>query len=582
MRTIEEIKATAQVWLSGEYDEETQNEVKAMLENEETELVNSFYKNLEFGTGGMRGVMGAGTNKINKYTIGAATQGLANYLLSHYAHNDRISVAIAYDCRNKSDFFARVAANVLTSQNIHVFLFPNLRPTPELSFAIRNLSCEAGIVITASHNPKEYNGYKVYGKDGGQIISPEDKAIVAEVNKIKEVSEIGFEAKEEYLHMIDEDQMDQDYMSMIASLFKTSLHSDTKKNVRIVYSSIHGTGITLVPKLLKRLGFEQVRTVEAQDHVDGNFPTVVYPNPEEQEAFSMSLEEATKFNADIALATDPDSDRVGIAIPKPSEDSPGEYVLLNGNQIGALLFDYLLSQEESKNSFVAKTIVTSELIKSIAEKYGVACYDTLTGFKFIASLIAEKQGREHFVVGCEESYGYLVGDKVRDKDAISAVALLCDLAAETKKEGKSLYQRLNEIYVEHSFYKEKLVSITKKGKEGEEEINAIIKSMREVGFTALAGSPVVKVIDYQRQIIKDVLANTETPLKGYPKSNVLQFFTQNGDKISVRPSGTEPKIKLYFSTQKQLLNVAHKEQVEKELDQYLNMLYKDMEVSFSS
>ena len=564
-------------WLGPEIDEITRRELQAMVDDgKEDELIDSFYKSLEFGTGGLRGIMGIGTNRINKYTIAMATQGLSNYLLKHYKQ-EPISVAIAHDSRNKSDYFAKVTAEVFAANGIKVYFFKALRPTPELSFAIRTLGCKSGIVITASHNPKEYNGYKAYWEDGAQVIAPHDKNIIAEVQKIASISDIKFDYKPEMIVSIGED-IDKLYLAELKKLSVSPEAIARQHDLKIVFTPIHGTGITLVEPVLKLFGFTNVTVLEEQAKPDGNFPTVVYPNPEEAEALKLALKKADEIGADLVMATDPDADRVGIAI----RNDKGALQLLNGNQTGSLLVHYLLQawKEADKfkgNEFVVKTIVTTDLIAKIAAHYNVKSYETLTGFKYIAALIRQLEGKEVFIGGGEESYGYLIGDKVRDKDAIAACAFIAEMAAFAKDKGSSLYDMLIDTYVQFGYYKEKLVSLTKKGKTGAEEIQQMMKDLREKPPVMLAGSKVIRMKDYN----EGVWLNPQNGEKGkldFPSENVLQFLTEDGSLVSARPSGTEPKIKFYFSVNEPLKNKEAFESVSLQLDQKLNQLAKDLNI----
>ncbi len=533
----------ANQWLSGAYDEETKQAVREMLENNPEELIESFYRDLEFGTGGLRGIMGVGSNRMNKYTVGMATQGFSNYLKAHFPGR-QISVVVAHDSRNNSRFFAQVTANIFSANGIKVYLFDDLRPTPELSFAIRHLQCQGGIMITASHNPKEYNGYKAYWEDGGQLISPHDKNVISEVKKISGVDDLDFDGNPELIETIGE-AVDKAYLEKVKSL---SLSPDVirrQKALRIVYTPLHGTGIKLVPKSLENFGFTNVHIVKEQAEPDGNFPTVVSPNPEEPAALELAIAKAKEIKADLVMATDPDGDRVGIAV-RHGDD----FVLLNGNQAASLLIHYLLHQWSEKNKltgkeFIVKTIVTSELLFDLAEKYGVEHYDVLTGFKYIADIIKRFEGEKTFIGGGEESYGYLVGDFVRDKDAVISCSMIAETAAWAADQGTSLYEMLKDLYLEFGFYKEKLVSIVRKGKAGAEEIRKIMDDFRAHPPKSLGGSPVVRIKDYLTQTDHDLQAGNTAPID-LPQSNVLQFFTENGSKVSVRPSGTEPKIKFYF------------------------------------
>lgn len=543
------IEKAAREWTQSPFDEQTQNEVKDMLENDHALLTESFYTSLEFGTGGLRGIMGAGTNRINRYTIGLATQGLAKYLLAHYP-NQKVSVAIACDSRNNSPFFARVSAEVLSANGIHVYLFDELRPTPELSFAVRHLGCQSGIVVTASHNPPEYNGYKVYWADGGQVIAPHDKGIIDEVRSTT-IFDVNFEANESLIHPIGAD-VDQAYLEQMKSYCLSPEAIEKEKDLKIVFTGLHGTGITMVPPALANLGFDNVHLVPEQDIPDGNFPTVDSPNPEEAQALKMGLDMCKELDADILLGTDPDADRVGLA----AKNSDKEWVLLNGNQAGTLLVYYHLKRwsELGKldgKQFVAKTIVTTDLIEKIASSYGVKIYNTLTGFKFIAERIKALEGKETFITGGEESYGYLVGDNVRDKDAVISSVLFCEIAAWAKNQGMTLVDLLEKIYAEHGHYMEALVSVTKKGMAGKEEIAAMMNALRKSPPAELAGSRVTKLVDCDAQQILDLTTGAHSAT-GLPSSNVLQFLTEDGSRVTARPSGTEPKIKFYFSVNQSL------------------------------
>ncbi|MEI6947728.1 phospho-sugar mutase [Paraflavisolibacter sp. H34] len=560
-------------WLSGSFDEDIKSEIKQLQTANPTELADAFYRNLEFGTGGLRGLMGPGTNRMNKYTVGMATQGYANYLKKSFP--GQVKVAIAHDSRNNSRFFAETTAKVFAANGIKVFLFEDLRPTPELSFSIRHLGCQGGVVCTASHNPKEYNGYKAYWDDGGQLVPPHDKAVIGEVEKIHSVDEVKWSGGEENITIVGK-EVDEAYIQMVKSL---SVYPDViqkEHDLKIVYTPIHGTGIKLVPQILKDYGFTNVHVVEEQSIPDGNFPTVVYPNPEESEAMSFALRQAEQLDADILLGTDPDADRVGIGV----KDNHGKFVLLNGNQTAVLAFNYLIESRREKgiaqpNDMVVKTIVTTDMIDVFASRNGVACYNVLTGFKWIAELIKEKEGKENYIVGGEESYGLLVGDKLRDKDAISAVAILCEMAAYEKSKGRSLFQKLLQLYVDYGFYKEHLISITKKGMDGQQQIAAMMERFRNNPPSTLAGSKVVTLLDYEKKVQTNLLTSEQSPIN-LPKSNVLQFITEDGSKISARPSGTEPKIKFYFSVNAPLDKVENFEKVEQELKQKIETIIKDM------
>ncbi|ACU63302.1 phospho-sugar mutase [Chitinophaga pinensis] len=569
------IESKVSQWLDGQFDAETVAAVKKLQQENPDELADAFYRNLEFGTGGLRGIMGVGTNRMNKYTVGMATQGFANYLKQTFT--GEIKFVIAHDSRNNSRYFAEVAANVLAANGIKVFLFESLRPTPELSFAIRHLAANGGIVLTASHNPKEYNGYKAYWNDGAQLVPPHDKNVIREVEKIASINEVKWSGGEANITLIGK-EVDEAYLQMLKGL---SIQPDVIKeqhDLKIVYTPIHGTGITLAPEILKRYGFTNVHVVEEQSTPDGNFPTVVYPNPEESEAMSIGLKKAKELDAAILLGTDPDSDRVGIAV----KDLKGEWVLLNGNQTAVLLFNYIIEGRRQKGlagstDYVCKTVVTSDLIDVFAAQNNVKCYNVLTGFKWIADLIREKEGKEQFICGGEESYGYMIGDNVRDKDAIASVALICEMAAYAASQGRSLYEQLIDIYVKYGYYKENLISITKKGMKGAEEIADMMRGYRENPPTTINGSKVVTLYDYELQQVKS-LNNGEVKPINLPKSNVLQFVLEDGSKISARPSGTEPKIKFYFSVNQALENAAGFDAATKALDQKVENIIKDMKL----
>ena len=543
-------------WLSGNYDATTKESIQHLIDSGNvTELTDSFYRDLEFGTGGLRGILGVGSNRMNRYTVGAATQGLSNYINAAFPGED-ISVAIAHDSRRMSPEFAQLVADIFSANGIKVYLFSSLRPTPELSFAIRQLGCQSGIVVTASHNPPEYNGYKVYWNDGGQVVAPHDKAIIAEVNKITSVDDIKFEGVPEKIHLIDE-EIDAPYVERVKS---NAVNPDVIKrqaDLNIVYTPIHGTGITLVPRVLDALGFTNVHIVEQQATPDGNFPTVKSPNPEERAAMQLALDLANNLNADLVMATDPDADRVGAG----ARNHHGEFELLNGNQMASLIIYYLLNawKEAGKltgKEFVAKTIVTTDLIDQMCKNYGVTCYNTLTGFKYIAEVIRELEGKEKFIGGGEESYGYLIGDFVRDKDAIASCAIIAELTAYAKDQGKSLFDMLMAMYQENGFYYEALVSLTKKGKAGAEEIQQMMADFRANPPKSIAGSLVVRIDDYKALTRLDAQSGQSTAIEagrmGIESSNVLQFFTEDGTKVSARPSGTEPKIKFYVSVREPL------------------------------
>lgn len=543
---LKEVTAKAQVWLGEGYDEETRAAVKAMLDNpDHTELIESFYRDLEFGTGGLRGIMGAGTNRMNIYTVGAATQGLANYLKKNFASLPLISVAVGHDCRNNSRRFAEISADIFSANGIKVYLFDALRPTPEVSFAIRELGCQAGINLTASHNPKEYNGYKAYWSDGAQVIAPHDTGIIEEVNKITNIADIKFKGNPELIQIIGE-EIDKIFLDRIKTL---SLSPDViakHHDIPIVYTPIHGTGVRLIPASLKNFGFTNIIHVPEQDVVSGDFPTVVSPNPEEPAALDLAVKRAKETNAELVMASDPDADRIGIAV----KNDKGEWILANGNQIVMLMLNYIMTTYQERgllqgNEFIVKTIVTTETIKTIAERNNIKMYDCYTGFKWIAAVIRELEGKERYIGGGEESYGFLAEDFVRDKDAVSAMSLMAEIAAWAKDRGMTMYQMIQDIYIKYGFSKEKGVSVVRKGKQGAEEIVAMMKSFRENPIKTLGGSPVVLVKDYQSLTATDDKGNV-TKLDMPCTSNVLQYFTAEGDKVSVRPSGTEPKIKFYM------------------------------------
>jgi len=540
----------AKKWLESNIDDQTRQDIEQMISRGNGELVEAFYKDLEFGTGGLRGIIGTGSNRMNRYTVGTATQGLSNYLKQAFP-DEEISVAIAHDSRNKSDFFAEITATVFSANGIKVYFFEELRPTPELSFAIRYLGCKSGVVITASHNPKEYNGYKAYWDDGAQMIPPHDVNVIKEVNKIKDFSQINFERDDSKIVLIGE-EIDNAYLKKIRENVLSAESIRNQRDLKIVYSSIHGTGITLVPEILKQIGFENVHVVEKQAVPDGNFPTVVYPNPEEPEAMNLALKKAKELDADIVMATDPDADRVGIAVKNHHD----EWQLLNGNQTGTLIVYYLLRRWKEKNKldgnqFIVKTIVTTDLIEEIAGHYGVECFNTLTGFKYIAALIRNLEGKKKFIGGGEESYGYLINDFVRDKDAITSCVVIAEMTAYLKDHGMKLMDMLMELYQQFGFYKERMISITKKGKSGADEIQKMMADMRKNSPGELGGSTLIRMIDYQASVEKDLRTGMESSIN-FPKSNVLQFLTADGTKISARPSGTEPKIKFYFSVRGKL------------------------------
>jgi len=544
------IKARVDKWLAGNYDEATKNAINDLMSMNPDDLADAFYRDLEFGTGGLRGIMGVGTNRINQYTIGMATQGFANYLIQSFP-DQLIKMAVAHDSRNNSRFFAEITANVMAANGIQVYLFESLRPTPELSFTIRHLHCQGGVVCTASHNPREYNGYKAYFNDGGQLVPPHDKNVITEVQKIQSVDEVKWTGGEANIYMVGE-EMDKAYINMVKGL---SIYPDAierQKDLKIVYTPIHGTGITLVPQVLAAFGFSNLTLVDEQIIPDGNFPTVVYPNPEESEAMSLGLKKAQSIDADILLGTDPDADRVGVGV----KDNHGNWVLLNGNQTAVLAFNYMIEARRKKglskdNDMVVKTIVTTDLIDIISSKNEIKCYNVLTGFKWIAELIKSKEAHENYIIGGEESYGLMIGDQLRDKDAVSAVAFLCEMAAYEKDAGKSLFTKLVALYKEYGLFREHLISITKKGRDGQAQIAEMMDTFRSNPPSTLGGVPVIGLYDYEKREAKD-LTNGKVCAIDLPKSNVLQFLLEDGSKISARPSGTEPKIKFYFSVQSKL------------------------------
>jgi phosphoglucomutase len=572
---LEQVKARAQQWLDSQIDDETRKAIEHMLAHDEKELVESFYRVLEFGTGGLRGIMGAGTNRMNIYTVGMATQGLCNYMLKEFSDRKEISAAIAYDCRNNSPLFARTTANVFTANGIKAYLFDGLRPTPELSFAIRELGCQAGVVITASHNPKEYNGYKVYWEDGGQIINPHDVNIVSEVKKISSIDEVKFNGDPTMIEVIGR-EMDEKFLQQSNARALNMDIIEKNAGIKIVYTPIHGTGVYMVPEALRRLGFKNIYNVPEQDVVSGDFPTVVSPNPEESAALNLALKKADEVGADLVMATDPDSDRVGIAV----RDTHGKLVLINGNQTNVLLTYYLLSQWSAKGllqgkEFMAKTIVTTELVADIYRNYDLKYYDVLTGFKFIADKIHLHEDDLTFIGGGEESYGFMVGDFVRDKDAVTSAALIAEVAAWAQEQGKSLFELLLDIYVEYDLYKESLVSVYRHGKEGAEEIAVMMQNFRKSPPAKLDHSSVLQVRDYLEQKSVDLSTGKEEKID-LPKSNVLQFIMENGTKVSVRPSGTEPKIKFYFSLKTPLQERAAYEEKVAELDARIEAIKEEM------
>lgn len=560
---LEQVQTKANGWLNSVViDAQTKGLVQTLLNQKDSkELIDNFYKDLEFGTGGLRGIMGAGSNCMNQYTVGVATQGLANYLNKTHP-GKKISVAIAYDNRNNSRFFAEVTANVFSANGIHVYLFPELRPTPLLSFAIRYLKCDSGIVITASHNPKEYNGYKAYWNDGAQVVPPHDKNITEEVKKISSFEQVRFNPNKALIHSIGP-EVEAAYYEEVKKLIPNKAIISKHHNIPLVYSSLHGSGITMVPECLKQIGFTNIHVVEEQRTPDGNFPTVHSPNPEEQSAMELVINKGKQVAATMVMATDPDADRVGIGVRK----ADGEFILLNGNQAFSLMMYFILKNLKKKeNTYIAKTIVTSELVDVMAKQLDVACYNTLTGFKYIAELMGKMEGKKHFIAAGEESYGYMVGDFVRDKDAVSACAFFAAMAANSMEENKSMYDWLIDMYVEFGFYKENLMNLTKKGQQGEQEIKAMMEKFRNNPPSEITGSRVVRLLDYKTLIEKNLVSGHHATLD-FPKSDVLQFYLEDGSKVSVRPSGTEPKIKFYISVNTKLNSKADFEKVNKQLDE---------------
>lgn len=544
---LKQVTAKAQIWLGDGYDEETKAAVRAMLDNEDkTDLIEAFYKDLEFGTGGLRGIMGAGTNRMNIYTVGAATQGLSNYLKKAFADLPQIKVAIGHDCRNNSRKFAEVAADVFSANGIKVYLFDALRPTPEVSFAIRELGCQSGVILTASHNPKEYNGYKAYWNDGAQMIAPHDKNTIDEVNKITSVKDVKFRGNAELIEIIGE-EIDRRYLDRIKTLSLSPEAIAHHHDMKIVYTPIHGTGVKLIPASLKNFGFTNIIHVPEQDVVSGDFPTVVSPNPEEPAALDMAIKKAIETDAELVMASDPDADRIGIAV----RNDKGEFVLVNGNQIVMIFLNYLMTRNKELgllkgNEYIVKTIVTTETIKTIAEQNGFKMYDCYTGFKWIASFIRENEGKARYIGGGEESYGFLPEDFVRDKDSVSSISLMAEIAAWAKDKGMTMYQMLQDIYIKYGYSKEKGISVVRKGKSGAEEIVAMMKNFRENPMKELGGSPVILIKDYASLEATDVVNGTKSKLDMPVTSNVLQYFSVDGSKVSIRPSGTEPKIKFYI------------------------------------
>jgi phosphoglucomutase len=575
---LEQVKQKAAEWLTDSYDEQTKAEVKRMLDNPDTtELIDSFYRDLEFGTGGLRGIMGAGTNRMNIYTVGAATQGLSNYLKKNFADLPEIKVAIGYDCRNNSRLFSETSAEIFSANGIKVYLFEDLRPTPELSFAIRELGCQSGIILTASHNPKEYNGYKAYWDDGSQIVSPHDENIIDEVSKVK-TSDIKFNGDKRLITIMGED-MDYLFLEKVKTVSISPEVVERQKDLKIVYTPIHGTGVRLIPAALRAFGFTNIINVPEQDVVSGNFPTVVSPNPEETAALEMAIARAVEVDADVVLASDPDADRIGVAV----KNDKGKFVILNGNQTALVLIYYIISKRKESgkltgNEFVVKTIVTTELVAKIAEKNNVDYYDVFTGFKFIAEVIRDLEGQKVYIGGGEESFGFMPADFVRDKDAVSSCALMAEIVAWAKDQGKSLYEMLLDIYMEYGFSREKMKYVVRQGKTGAEEIEQMMVNFRSNPPKLLGGSKLKIVKDYEVNIARNILDGSETKIDQKITSNVLQFFTEDGTKISVRPSGTEPKIKFYFEVAGNLTNRADFDAVEAVADQKIDAMMKELDL----
>lgn len=568
----------AQKWLDGNYDQKTKDQVQDLISNNPQELNESFYKDLEFGTGGLRGIMGVGTNRMNKYTVGMATQGLVNYVKLNFPEEKNLKIVIGYDSRNNSCYFSEIVADICSANGFTAYLFEDLRPTPEVSFAIRNLKCHTGIIITASHNPKEYNGFKAYWNDGAQLIPPHDKNVITEVQKITNIDQVKYKGVKERIIELGED-MDRLYLDKVKGLCLSPEAIQKHKDIKIVYTPLHGSGAIIVPRCLKEFGFTNISLVEEQCIADGNFPTVESPNPEESAALEMAINQAVEIGADLVMATDPDADRVGIAV----RDLKNEFVLVNGNQTACLLTYYLIEKwkENNKlkgNEIIIKTIVTSELMSDIAVKNNIEYYDTLTGFKWIADIIRKTEGIKTFIGGGEESYGFMIGDFIRDKDAVSACAILAEIAAWCAEQGKSIYEKLIDIYLEYGFYKESLLSVVRKGKTGAEEIQQMMVNFRNNPPTEINGSKVIMTKDFELQIEKDLVKNTEKAIE-IPKSNVLQFFTEDGSKISMRPSGTEPKIKFYFSVKEELKSKDEFEAVNSKLDLKLYAILKDLDIN---
>ncbi|MDR2910382.1 MAG: phospho-sugar mutase [Bacteroidales bacterium] len=573
---LENVKIKAQRWLSETYDENTRKEVRKLLCNEDpTELIDSFYKNLEFGTGGLRGIMGVGTNRMNIYTVGAATQGLCNYLKMNFANLPEIKVAIGYDCRNNSRLFAESSAKIFAANGIRVYLFDDLRPTPELSFAIRELGCQSGIILTASHNPKEYNGYKAYWDDGSQVVAPHDENIVAEVAKINHES-IKFDGPDELIGILGHD-MDNKFLEKIKTVSISPEIVEKHKNIKIIYTPIHGTGVKLIPAALREFGFANIINVPEQDVVSGDFPTVISPNPEEEAAMDMAIKRAYEVDADVVMASDPDSDRIGVVV----KNDKGKYIILNGNQTALLFIYYIITKMKEAdaikgNEYVVKTIVTTELIAEIANKNNIECFDVYTGFKFIAEIVRELEGKKKYIGGGEESFGFMPADFVRDKDAVSSCALIGEITAWAIDKGQTLYELLQNIYLEYGFSKEKMKYVVRKGIAGAEEIQKIMENLRSNPPKTLCGSPLELIKDYETLVAKNMLIGRHEKINQKITSNVIQFFTQDGTKISIRPSGTEPKIKFYFEVKERLDSRENYDKIEKQADMKIEAIMKEL------
>ncbi len=570
------VEANAHEWLSDRFDADTRSQVQAMLDNpDKTELINSFYKNLEFGTGGLRGIMGAGTNRMNIYTVGAATQGLSNYLKKAFSNEQKIKVAIGHDCRNNSRLFAEASAKIFSANGFHVYLFEDLRPTPELSFAIRELGCHSGIILTASHNPKEYNGYKAYWSDGSQIVAPHDEAIVEEVKKV-DVAEIKWDGDSKNIILLGE-AFDVKFVEKAVSVIINPDVVQRQKDLRIVYTPIHGTGVKLVPQALESAGFTNIIHVPEQDVVSGDFPTVVSPNPEEPAAMNMAMMKAAETDADIVMATDPDADRIGVC----TKNDKGEWIIINGNQTALLFLYYIITQSKAQgklkgNEYVVKTIVTSELIAEIARKNNIEYFDCYTGFKFIAEVIRDNEPQKRYIGGGEESFGFMPADFVRDKDAVSSCALMAEIAAWAKEQGKSLYDLLKTIYLEYGFSKERMKYVVREGQQGQVEIAEMMKKYRSQPPVELGGSPMNVIKDYQTLEAINVKNGAKSSINQKVNSDVLQFFTVDGTKISVRPSGTEPKIKFYIEVSMPLLSIDDFDRIDSEADRKIAQIMEQL------